>query len=359
MPTAGFPQDALTHIVNVHWASGGGVFIAINSNGNVYYLELDDQNDQTAVWEDLGTLGFVGPDPDHFIPFPTGCSYGMTSIKDAAGNVIEKKPVFVIVGGNGNATSPGIIMASKNGRDWSRVFTFETTSDTYLGASVWAVAWDEVAQMFFAAGHQTDHFLDHDAEYNWQAETDLLFSSSDGFSWSEAGRHQVKIEGPTFEPLPPWPDDTAGLLNSHCSPRVLDFNGYNVPDGNYGYDKDKDLLIQPNDKMSLNYLFGGIGYSLGTGIIVTGSGEGALPPSSPGLSAVTCVATAGGQWVVAGGIYDPAGGGQPPPGGGKSEAAILVTDEHGVPIWKRLDPPGTNAIIAMCGGLLSDLNPAA
>jgi hypothetical protein len=255
-------------------------------------------------------------------------------------------------------------MASKNGKDWSRVFTFEESSDTFLGARVWACVWDEDAQMFFAAGHQTDHLFDHEAEYQSQSETDLLFSSSDGFTWSEDGRKEVKIDGPSFEPLPPWPDGTAGLLDSHCSSRVLDYNGYNVPDGNYGYDKETGLLIQPGhdiDQISLDYLFGGITYSSGTEVDITVSGGDGPPPSfppgDPGLSAVTCVATAGGQWVAAGGQYDPAGSSQPPQGGGTSEAAYLVTDDAGNQHWERIDPPGTNAIIAMCGGLLSDVKP--
>jgi hypothetical protein len=141
---------------------------------------------------------------------------------------------------------------------------------------------------------------------------------------------------------------------------VLDFNGYGVPDGNYGYDENERLLIQPNEKMSLNYIFGGVSYSFGTGIVVTFSGDGTPPsiPSTVGLSVVTCVATAGGKWVVAGGTYDPGGGSQPPLGGGLSQAAILGTDNAGKPAWNRIDPPGTNAIIAMCGGLLSDVVPA-
>lgn len=347
-----FSQDVLTRIYNVHWG-GAGVFIAINSDGNIYYLELSGKQDETPVWEDLGTLDFVGSDPDHFIPFPAGCSYGMI------GKGADKQPAFVIVGGLGNATSPGIIMASKNGKDWSRVFTFEESSDTFLGASVWACVWDDDAQKFFAAGHQTDQFFDHEADYQWQGETDLLFSSSDGFTWGEEGRNQVKIDGPTTEPLPPWPDATAGLLDSHCSLMVQDSNGYNVPDGNYGYDKAKGLLIQPDDKMSLDYLFGQITYSSGAELLMTFSGEGPPPtyPLDPGLSKITCVATAGGQWVAAGGTYDPSGSGQPPQGGGTSEAAYLVTDEAGNQHWERIDPPGTNAIIAMCGGLLSDVKP--
>jgi hypothetical protein len=123
-------------------------------------------------------------------------------------------------------------------------------------------------------------------------------------------------------------------------------------------------LIQPGhdiDQISLDYLFGGITYSSGTEVDITVSGGDGPPPSfppgDPGLSAVTCVATAGGQWVAAGGQYDPAGSSQPPQGGGTSEAAYLVTDDAGNQHWERIDPPGTNAIIAMCGGLLSDVKP--
>lgn len=350
MAIGAFLPDVMTRVVNVHW--GGGGFIAINGDGNIYYLKLGGTNDEGLAWQDLGTLDFVGDDPDNFIPFPSGCSCAPG--KDAAGKAIS--PVFVIVGGTGNTTSPGIIMASRDGKSWSRVFTFYNQTDTSRSTNIWTVVWDKEAGSFYAGGHTADQFSDSATSYAWMSETDLLFSSRDGFSWSEVGRHEVRIESVNSEPFPPWPADAAGLLDPHCSKMVLDINGYGVPDGNYGYDK--TLLIQPNKKMSLNYIFGGVGYSEGTGIDVTFSGEGDPPtiPSDPGLATITSVATAGGKWIVAGGTWDPSGGRQPPFGGGASQAAILSTDADGKPVWKRIDPPGTNMIIAITGGMVGTNN---
>jgi hypothetical protein len=340
-----YSQDVLTRIYNVQWG-GGGVFIAISRDGNIYYLNLDGQDE--PAWEDLGTLGLVeGTDP--FLPYPSACSYGLVTGEDD-----NTEPAFVIVAGGGNTTSPGIILASSDGKNWSRVHTFFKGGDTSRGETVWAVVWDdldEAAPGFYAAGHTSD-ISDH-----WMSQTDVLFSSPDGFAWGEGGSNETRIDSGEGIPFPPWPPDSAGLLDRHCNKRVLTVEGYGTPDGNYGYDKtEKQLLIKPNDPMSIDYLFGDALGSAGSGITVEFSGEGDAPeiPLDVGLTVVTCVATAGGRWVVAGGTADPAGGNQPPAGGGKSEAAVLWTDADGKPVWKRVDPPGTNMIIAMCGGLLSE-----
>lgn len=351
-PVGSYSQDVLTRIIKVHW-SGGGVFVAANSDGNIFYLKLGGatDNDEKPRWQDLGPLDFV-QNEGMFTGLPRGGSYGSVDVKDAAGNVIGKTPVFVLVGGGSGTDSIGIIMASPDGKNWSRVFSFGAASDSYVGAVIWAVVWDEDAQMFFAGGHQSDNFGDPESEHRWMAETDLLFSSPDGFTWTEAGRHQMRVDSFHGEPFPPWPEYPTGLLDSHCSKRLVDSQGNGIPDGFYGYDKTKEMMIAPAKPLIVDYFLGSVGFSPG-GLTVTMDGQEPYP-SDPGIPA-SCVATAGGKWVAAGGVYDPAGGGQPPQGGGKSQAAILTTDDDGNPAWQRLDPPGTNMIIAVCGGPLSDV----
>jgi hypothetical protein len=344
-----YSQDLLTQIVNVHWG-GGGVFIAVNQDGNIYYLKPGGAN---PTWEDLGTLGFVQGTPDDFSGFPEACAFGLTSVMDGEGNVIGQQSVFVIVGGIGHSNSKGMIMASRDGKNWSKVFSFGADSETYRGSNTFGVVFNEDDQKFYAGGHQSDSSFDHESGITTNTQTDLLFSSPDGFTWSAAGSHAIIVSG---NPPPPYPEYNTGLLAAHCSTRVVDDNGNGVPGGIYGYNEAQAILIAPTNVPTIGYLGGTAGLSLSTSVKVTISSDDdpAAYPPDPGIP-TTCVANAGGEWVIAGGISDPAGGGQPPSGGGSSQAVILTTNDKGTSVWKRIDPPGTNLITCMCAGLLTEV----
>ena len=336
---AAVPLDFLKQITNVHWGGGGGVFIAGNNDSNIYYLKLDAvaDPDNPPAWESLGTLDFTKDEGAYFTGYVQGSTFAMV------GAVEDKKPVFILVGGGGPRRAIGIIMASRDGKEWSRVFSYGQDSDTYRGVNIFGVVWDEVAQMFYAGGHQFDSFLDSTILYAWQTEIDLLFASADGFAWSEIGRNERKVEAHGTDPFPPWPDYPSGLLAAHCSKRVLDSNGNGVPGGNYGYDKDKELLIAPNKPVVISYDVGFLQIpTTGSDVTVTFSGEGDPPsyPSNPGLPAI-CVATAGGKWVVAGGDD------------GDSQAAIAVASDEAY-IWQSLNPEGTSKIITLTAGDLDN-----
>jgi hypothetical protein len=175
----------------------------------------------------------------------------------------------------------------------------------------------------------------------------MLFRSSDGFSWSEAG--SVSNSFDTSNPDATWSlgDYKTGLLNSHCSSRVADIsNSNNVPDGVYGYDPGK-LLVRPEDVPSIDYFFGGVGYSFpqSSGIVVINEGIGtSYPVGSPGFPVFT-VARAGGAYTAGGGAFDTG------IGDGKCNAAIMVPSvEPGGVAWTSLDPPGGWPILTMVGG---------
>lgn len=342
MPVGPYSQDVLTRMYNVHW--GGGAVIAGDYESNVYYLNFGTE----PTWQNLGKLDFRKEDGDFFTGSVAGSAFAVVDIKDAAGNVIGTKPVWVLVGGSGFTGEIGIIMASGDGLNWSRVFTFKgnVNSDEYKSAGIFAVVWNADAKKFFAGGHQTDNFAE--GGFSWQAETDILFQSSDGTHWSEVSRHKTYVETNFPIPMPPYPEYKTGLLVAKCADLVKDDNSNSVPDGNYGYDKISGLLIAPAKLTTIDYLYGNYlsGIHLDSSNVTMKIVGGGVPPSYPlnvGIP-TTCVATAGGEWVVAGGVLAAEGS-------GKSQAAILkfVEDDNAY-VWKRIDPGGTNMIITLTGG---------
>lgn len=327
----GFVQDVVTHIVNVHWA--GAVFIAGEyNNSNIHYLKVGAEE-----WENLGTLDFQ-KDEDGYTGVVQGSAFAM--IEKGSGK--EKEPVFVLVGGGGHTDAIGIIMTSADGKKWSRVYQFGTMSDSYRGANIFAVVWDEENQSFYAGAHQSDNFADPDTEYRWMAETDILLQSFDGSDWKEIKRHQMKVESHRGEPFPPWPKYTAGLLAEHCSDRVKDTNGNGIPDGFYGYKVD-ELIVAPTDVASIDYFSG-------TVVIPDASSSVKVIPIDIDAASIdtdtrfptNCVAFYNGSWMAAGGTYTTVGG-EP---GGTCKAAILRGDKD----WIPLDPSGETMICTMIGG---------
>jgi hypothetical protein len=343
MPIGPYSQDVLTRIVNVKW--GGGVFIAGDLASNVYYLKPG--GDEPA-WQNLGKLDFGKEDEDGLVTGRVaGSAYAAIDVKDSSGNITGTKPVFILVGGSGFTGEIGIIMASSDGLSWSKVFTFKGNpdSDKYKSAGIFGVVWNETAEMFYAGGHQSDNFADNAANIFWMSETDILFQSADGYSWSEAGRHEMRVDI-VDGVIPPYPKYKTGLLVAQCRDLVKDANNNNIPDGNYGYDK-SNLLIAPTVTSKIDYLFGTYLNDIphGSAVTVTGLGEDPPPPypSNTGIP-TTCVATVGGEWVAAGGTFDSLDT-------GSCRAVILKSSEEGSPQWERLDPPGANVIITLTGGV--------
>ena len=328
-------EDYFGRIVNVHWPKKlgpmtGGVFIAGDYDSNIYYMKVGeggkiDPTGALPVWQNLGTLDFT-LDDGMFNGRVQGSAYGLVN---------DKNPVFVLVGGGGTATSRGIIMASRDGLSWSRAFSFGVDSGTYRGANLFGVVWDGTS--FWAGGHQTDNFSEGDV--NWMSETDILFHSSDGFSWNEAGRFVLRIDKPVGGPFPPWPDYITGLLAAHCSGKVVDSYGNGVPGGNYGYDADNNILLAPIDPSVVEYFYGGVSISTPNG--VSNRGADVPFPVDPGLP-ILCTATAGGTWVYAGGRKEPSLGMAtvllPSPG----DAANVA--------WQQIDPPSSKLLVTLCGG---------
>ena len=323
---AGYVQDLVTRIINVQW--GGGIFIAGNYDGNIYRLGEDRE------WQSLGKLDFDKYEGDMYI----GTLHGSASALVGE----NRQQVFVLVGGGEANNAKGIIMASIGGEEWQRVYQIGAASDTFIQAIVFGVTWNKDDQLFYAGAHETHEFNDPDTGDSWMSETDILLQSSNGFSWSVANSHEIKIEAFGGDPLPPWPEYNTGFLAAHCSDMVKDERGNNVPDGNYGYDKDRKLLVEPNSMPSIAYLTGAIGPpSASAGIKVTKLDPEDTAPFNEATGIPTsCVAFAGDVWVVAGGVQKSPATGL----GGSSQAAILEADG-----WKRNDPTGITVMRTITG----------
>jgi hypothetical protein len=321
MPIGPYSQDLLTRIYNVQWG-GVGIFVAADSDSNVHRLKLEGTE---ATWTNLGTLDFMRDEGDLFTGWVLGSSYARVLRKDGT-----TTPTFVLVGGGGTSNAMGLIMASRNGLEWQRVFAFGTNSGSYTGATIFGVVWNKATQSFFAGGHQEDRY---GAESDFrQTETDLLFQSADGFSWSEVER--AVLESSTTVPFPPY---TTGLLSPKCSATVKDINGSNVPDGVYGVipSEDGDVRVEPARVPTVDYLFGGVGGYGDSGTVVTGDPN--IPPAT-GIP-TTCVATAASRWVAAGGTF-----------GSPGTCLVRGLTSAG---WQNLDPGGSGPIVTMCGGVVS------
>lgn len=338
-------HDPFSPIINVQWGAGGGVFIAGDIDSNIYYLKVN-ADEKKPAWQTLGKLDFQKEDDGGFVAGRVaGSAFAMVESSTADGS--ETNPVFVLVGGSGFANEFGIIMASRDGLDWSKVFSFgeREDSETYVGAGIFGVVWKEAEQKFYAGGHQLETGVDAEAGFRWEEQIDLLFQSSDGYTWSESSRHVTRVEAPLGQPFN-YPAYNSGLLVPHCSTRVQDKNGNGIPDGNYGYDDDDNILVVPTEVIAIDYLFGLYLNDIPQNCLtVTVTGEPSYP-SDVGIP-ITCTATAGGRWLAAGGVL-----GNFDAGEGRTQAAILVSSESGY-VWRELNPTdGMNMIITMTGGRL-------
>jgi hypothetical protein len=304
-----FAQDLLTRIIDVHW--GGGVFIAGDDQSNIFFLEAGKNE-----WKNLGKLGFAEDEGSMFTGWVQGSSYADKS-----------RPVFVLVGGGGRTKSLGIILASDDGLKWTRVFQIGEDSDSFAGANMFGVVWNDDDNAFYAGGHQ------YDLSEALAVQTDLLFRSVDGYNWVEADRRSTTYSPDTV------PEYKTGLLVSKCSTRIVDGNGNGVPDGVYAYDKASKILMAPVNVPTIDYLNGTISVAPsgpGGGIVVDNGGEGPTPPSDPNISAIG-VAFSSGNWLAAGGSFPDY----------STEAAIFGQDEK----WLRLDPPGEGPVVTVIGGV--------
>jgi hypothetical protein len=318
----GLALDILTRVINVHWA-GGAVFVAAEGGGNLYYLNTAKTNkDGLPSWENLGKFIDTDGTDDPF--FHVGSAHGLVGE--------AKTSTFVVVSYGGGTLGTGAIFASQDGLAWSKVFTLSKEQpDRNTSATMFGVVWDGSA--FWAGAHQSIDVTFDDPRLS---EIDILLTSSDGLRWQEVGRHVTVVD--TSDPAGVPPEYTRGLLADHCSNRVVDSLGNGLPDGFYGYDPDRELLIKPKGLPAIDYYFGGVVYGNPSGVTIQNSGAGTIP-SNPGLP-TSCVARSGGHWVAAGGTSGPM-------------AAILVPDPttESQFIWRRIDPPsGSDAITTIVAG---------
>lgn len=344
----GYPQDIVTNIINVHWASG--LTAVLSDTYNVVLLKIDGQD---ATWENLGTLDFWKHEGDSWTGSPQACAFA--EITDPVTHATT--PTFVLVGGGGTTSAIGLIMSSSEGRNWTRRFSFSEPSDTFTGATIMAVAWNDTDKAFYAAGHQSDNGVDPDPDNPGifsLRETDLLFKSTDGKSWSEVGRN-VREWRSTADP----PDYSVGLLVAHLDDLGVydNENGNRAPDGIYGYDEDAQVIIAPVPVYSVLYDVGGLSSPTPTGVTITSLGPGPAPdyPTDTGFPPRAVGFES--EWVAVGGSY-----------ASHTQKAALLTltlDDDGEPVydWEDISPSppyeapdsnGINPFIFICCASIAD-----
>ena len=210
--------------IGVQWGGDAQFAAAWVDNGGA----LNEQ-DSSAQWVEVS-----GKDKDALgrtdFTSATAFSPGEFVLCLAGGVIDDKTPAFVAVTGTGGTQGVGAIYHSPNGKFWSKVFTLPNDGgsfgpDVAIGALCWIVTFD--GTQFWAAGNKAANVTDPDdpsrsGVYNF----DILLSSSDGQSWSEAGSQTI-FQGDPFE-------DTSGLIVPHLSEDVKNGQGIGAPSGYYG-----------------------------------------------------------------------------------------------------------------------------
>jgi hypothetical protein len=244
-----YSQDVLTRIYNVQWEGGEGVFVSGDGAGYARYSK-DGQN-----WTGLGNLDFFDASPHGGSGQIIASSYALAGT--------EETPVFLL-GGNA-APKPdveiypsAVIMASRNGSNWTNVFNLK--SDHSHATVVTGLVRDETDKTFYA----NINFFDSDGHL-----LKKCYRSSDGFGWAEGG----------------------GTFESHCKGKLP-----GKPDGYYGYDEAKDILIRPSDDGSGVIVKKRVGVSDPPVYETTLVTSGAMVDMTP-----AAVAYAAGTWVTVGG----------------------------------------------------------
>ena len=198
---------------------------------------------------------------------------------------------------------------------------------------------------------------------------DEVYSSDDGKIWKKTESITITathvFEGyiDHIEILATGPTDDNGnyngnLLAKHCSKRVLDKNGLPQPDGIYGYDKKKNILITPEVMPAIIY---GTGTHDPTFIVLDPfhperggeakstvkvikkdeNGKDITKIVDTGVPQVWSVAFAGGVWQAAGGGITP------------NQGSMVATSIDDGETWTRVETgigTGDSSIETMSGG---------
>ncbi len=252
--------------------------------------------------------------------FGGGGNFGGSALGSSTNQVKPKDttPPAIIVAGAIDASHTnaiGKIAHSSDFKTFETVYTQPNTPPDGFGASVLGVVWD--GSSFWGAGHLSESGIIDPGGADpifFIKDHDILLHSTNGLSWSEAGRNTFVFEQDLFGIIEDtYPPDFAayvGLLVSHCDSQVTDSNGHAVPDGFYGNDKDGSVLIKPSSIGALDYV---------TGLPLLAQGPTTVLRNGKSVDVgiqVGGVAFAGGIWLAVGG--PDSGGSQ---GNGSPEAA--------------------------------------
>jgi hypothetical protein len=260
--------DPFQTIVNVGFPIGA-VFVIGDYGGSSGRIEAKSKNNIKPPLS-LGKLAFTDQGQIY------GGSFANVTKVDDKGNKTTK-PVFLMCGTDNRAPGnidqvhagtakfgKGIIVASKDGRTWDTVLEIEVPVvpglfGTYVNwVQVLGLTWD--GQNFYAGVHALvifrlisiePDFIDTSYVID---EHDILWSSSDGYTWQGIDQRTARIT--KGEHLP-----KQGLLVDHCSDKVKDKFDNNVPDGIYHYSKDSrgnEIFIRGDAVPSIQWDTGGI-----------------------------------------------------------------------------------------------------
>lgn len=277
--------DPLQAIVNFGGKGGAGTFVTGDECcGNMcgVYDNLKDPAD----WTFLGELGFSSGGNTN------GASYrNLGADKDGKNGT----PTFVLVGCNFGSQSGedqfGVIMTSHDGSNWFQSAKITEEGGNRNSATCMGIVWDEKAHAWYVSVQTDISFGDPDVDdILWQK----LYRSSNGLSWSEAGRQRI------FQDEPP----SEGMLVAHYH------NAAGTRDGIFGYWEKRDesgkisesILVEAENPCFANVVGGSIDVGGGGNVLITHKLGRKTKVSSvyPGVSALC--ATFAGNIMVAGGI---------------------------------------------------------
>jgi hypothetical protein len=280
--------DPFQAVVNVNFG-GGGLFAAsmvFDSSGfNLKSSFLRAKMPSKTSEQSWTITGSFSPF-NHVVETRCG-TYGNPGNNPTTG--AKGKPTFVFAGLDQD-------FSAADGSFINRSF-IETSID---GGKTWTISYSSLNSLASTAAYNDDKQLFYvqiadnlDApSFHW-----VTLSSPDGLAWSEAARFSAGSANPNY---------ASPLLLDASSPLYKDATGQNCPDGVYGHDKKKRIVIAPYPKLTA---YAAVKLYNGEQIEILKYDEhdtllSRRVQSIGGMTRVFSVAFAGGIWTATGAAGD-------------------------------------------------------
>lgn len=341
--------DHLTQIVNVNWEDGGVIFVVKDIDSNLFLGKVEARTKAAVDKKDWQPID---------VPWDLfGGIFANSGSSSALIGGKEKETVFVVSArkedddGNGGS----VIVASKNGKDWSLAFERYEVNEGDLRSPATVeptgIVWDEDEKAFFASFYEADFefVVDDTVSKVLFYDGETIYRSSDGMDWSQVIRTVTfRGEGGDATGIT---DDNISALKAYCKKPE---NKRQIPDGLQAYDETTKLFMKPEALSGFGpangALYGGENRDIATSTITiesteegsTDTGGESISGSGEASGPVFAVAQYNGIWAAV-------GGDSPDAEGGTGRMIIDVSIDNGktwTQVYTHADPYYRGATIS-------------